>query len=49
MWREQRKCYENENVFTEKVEEIISPVIATDPEGLYAPCSLEMSRMFWLT
>lgn len=29
------KCYENENVFTENVEEIISPVIETDPEGLY--------------
>lgn len=29
------KCYENENVFTENVEEIISPVIATDPDGLY--------------
>lgn len=29
------KCYENENVFTEAVEEIITPVIETDPEGLY--------------
>lgn len=29
------KCYENENVFTENVEEIITPVIETDPEGLY--------------
>jgi len=29
------KCYENENVFTENVEEIIGPVIETDPEGLY--------------
>ena len=29
------KCYENENVFTENVEEMISPVIATDPDGLF--------------
>ncbi|CAJ1410350.1 unnamed protein product [Effrenium voratum] len=29
------KCYENENVFTEDVEEIIGPVILTDPDGLY--------------
>lgn len=34
-WPALEKCYENENVFTENVEEIISPVIETDPEGLY--------------
>jgi len=29
------QCYEHENVYTEDVEELIGPVIATDPEGLY--------------
>jgi len=29
------RCYEHECVYTEDVEELIGPVIASDPEGLY--------------